>query len=122
MMVIHPEVVGSTGELLIASDIASKETFSKAPYVSRRYKGQIKSLFCYPFLYGVYNFVKCCFSRSVFFETELFLTKALFHSKVMMYVPQNNLHIFSEIDFLVVSSRGDRYLSYAFGPMEKYCF
>ena len=31
------------------------------------------------------------------------------------------LENFSEIDFLVVSSRGDRYLSYAFGPIEIYC-
>ena len=29
--------------------------------------------------------------------------------------------IFSEIDFLVASYRGDRYLSDAFGPMKKYC-
>ena len=28
---------------------------------------------------------------------------------------------FSEINFLVVSDRGDRYLSDAFGPVEKYC-
>ena len=28
---------------------------------------------------------------------------------------------FLVIDFLVVSSRGDRYLSDAFGPLEKYC-
>ena len=28
---------------------------------------------------------------------------------------------FSEIDFLVVSDRGDWYLSDAFGPMKKYC-
>ena len=28
---------------------------------------------------------------------------------------------FSEIEFLVVSYRGDRYLSDAFGPMKKYC-
>ena len=27
----------------------------------------------------------------------------------------------SEIDFLIVSDRGDRYLSDAFGPMKKYC-
>ena len=29
--------------------------------------------------------------------------------------------IFSEIDFLVVSYRGGRYLSDAFDPMKKYC-
>ena len=29
--------------------------------------------------------------------------------------------IFSEINFLVVSYKGDRYLSDAFGPMKKYC-
>ena len=28
---------------------------------------------------------------------------------------------FSEIDFLVVMYRGDRYLTDAFGPMKKYC-
>ena len=28
---------------------------------------------------------------------------------------------YAEIDFLVVSDRGDRYLSDAFGPMKKYC-
>ena len=27
---------------------------------------------------------------------------------------------FAEIDFLMVSDRGDRYLSDAFGPMKKY--
>ena len=35
---------------------------------------------------------------------------------------KGGLHkFFSEIDFLVVSDRGDWYLSDAFGPMKKYC-
>ena len=59
-------------------------------------------------------------------HTKVFNTCVLYVLKnettyVLILREQGGLHeIFSEIDFLVVSDRGDRYLSDAFGPKNKY--
>ena len=60
-------------------------------------------------------------------RTKVFNTCVLYVLKnettyVLILREQGGLHeIFSEIDFLVVSDRGDRYLSEAFSPLKKYC-
>ena len=61
MFLIQPAVAESRGDWSIASEMALKDTFSKAPSMSRKVPtAQYISFFGYSLLNFVYDFVEFC--------------------------------------------------------------
>ena len=61
MFLIQPAVAESRGDWSIASEMALKDTLSKAPSMSRKVPtAQYISFFDYSLLNFVYDFVECC--------------------------------------------------------------
>ena len=94
MLIIHPAVDLSTGELLIASEIALNETLSNAPSMSRKVPKT------YPFL-AILRSMVCAilcnavsrFGGGASLETELLLTKTVSHVVIMLHMPEDNLFL-----------------------------